>query len=263
MELTVDDRQVFAATGGQSFSTDKPCMIFVHGAGGDHSVWVLQARYFAHHGFSVLAVDLPGHGRSMPPALKTVPDLAGWLLRLMDAAAVDRATLVGHSIGALIALECAAQAPARVDSLALVAVNFPMAVHDELLNRAAANDHQAIDLINSWGHSHGAHLGRNKVPGQWMMGGQLRLLERAPDGVLHADLEAAANYDRGFDAASSVACPTLMLLGGRDRMTPPKTARPLADAIAGSTTAVLPDCGHMIMSEKPDEALRALIGHVS
>ena len=263
MELSVDDRNVFAATGGQAFAADKPCMIFVHGAGGDHSVWVLQARYFAHHGYTVLALDLPGHGRTDPPPIETVPELATWLFRLMDAIGVDRATLVGHSLGALIALESAARAPERIDSLALLGVNFPMPVHDDLLKRAAENDHQALDLINSWGHSHGAHLGRNKVPGLWMMGGSVRLLERAPDGAVHADLSAAASYDGGLDAAANVDCPTLFLLGARDRMTRPKTAEPLAKAIAGAETVILPECGHMIMEERPDEALRALVDHFS
>ena len=262
MEFTVDDREVFATTGGRSFTTNKPCIIFIHGAGGDHSVWVLQARYFAHHGFSVLAVDLPGHGRSDPPVLETVPEMATWLLRLMDCAGVARAILVGHSIGALIALEATAQAPERIESLALLGVNFPMAVHDDLLGRAAAHDHEALDLINSWGHGYGAHLGRNKVPGLWMMGGSIRLLERAPDGAVHADLRAAAGYDRGLEAAAKVACPALLLLGAGDRMTRPKTAQSLADAIPDATTIVLPNCGHMIMEECPDQALRTLIDHV-
>ncbi|MDA0261293.1 MAG: alpha/beta hydrolase [Proteobacteria bacterium] len=259
MDLVVDDRTVFAATGGQPFSTDKPCVLFIHGAGGDHTVWVLQARYFAHHGFSVLAVDLPGHGRSDPPALAMVPDLASWLVRVMDVAGVNHATLVGHSLGALVALAAAAAVPERIEALALLAVNFPMAVHDDLIERASTDDHLALDLINSWGHSYGAHLGRNPVPGMWMMGGSVRLLERASDGVVHTDLCAAASYGQGLDAATKVTCPVLLLLGQGDRMTRPKTAEPLARTIANVRTVVLPNCGHMIMEEQPDEALRALV----
>ncbi len=262
MEFTVDGRKVFATTGGQPFTIDKPCIIFIHGAGGDHSVWVLQARYFAHHGFAVLAIDLPGHGRSDPPLLESVPDMATWLLRLMDCAGVARAILVGHSVGGLVALEATAQAPERIDSLAMLGVNFPMAVHDDLLGRTAANDHQALDLINSWAHGYSAHLGRNKVPGLWMMGGSIRLLERAPDGAVHADLQAAADYNGGLNAAAKVACSALLLLGERDRMTRPKTAQSLAEAIPNVTIVVLPNCGHMIMEEYPDEALRTLIEHL-
>ena len=262
MEFTVDDRQVFATTGGQPFAADKPSIIFLHGAGGDHSVWVLQARYFAHHGFSVLAVDLPGHGRSDAPPIDTVPQLAGWLSRLMDGAGLAQTKLVGHSVGALVALEAAAQSPDRISSLALLGVNFPMPVHDGLLRAAAVDDHHALDLINSWGHGYDAHLGRNKVPGLWMMGGSVRLLERAGKGVLHTDLSAAAAYDEGLEAAAKITCPTLLLLGAHDRMTRPKTAQELAETIPGSTTVVLPNCGHMIMEERPDEALQALVNHL-
>lgn len=261
MELSVDGHRVFAATGGRAFDADQPSMMFVHGAGGDHSVWVLQARYFAHHGFSVLAVDLPGHGRSEPPALDSVPALADWVLHCLDAAGVDRSALVGHSIGGLVALEAAARAPERIEALALLAVNYPMAVHDGLLQSAAANEHRALDLINAWGHSHGAHLGRNRVPGLWMMGGAVRLLERAPEGAIHADLSAAAGYEGGLDSAARISCPTLLVLGEYDRMTHPKSAQSLADAIGGARVEVLRDCGHMIMDERPDEALIALIGH--
>ncbi len=263
MELSVDDRKVFAATGGRPFDPAQPGMVFVHGAGGDHSVWVLQARYFAHHGFSVLAVDLPGHGRSDPPALDSVPALADWVLACLDAAGAERSSLIGHSLGGLIALEAAARAPQRIDALALLGVNFPMAVHDDLLKSAAANEHRALELINSWGHSHGAQLGRNRVPGLWMIGGSMRLLERAPDGVVHADLSAAGSYQGGIDAAAKIVCPTLLLLGQRDRMTHPKTARALAEAIADAKVEVLPDCGHMLMEESPDQVLQALIDHLT
>ena len=263
MELEVDGRRAFAATGGRPFDPARPAIAFVHGAGGDHSVWALQTRYFAHHGFSVLAVDLPGHGRSEPPALDSVPAMAGWLLACLDAAGAKRWSLVGHSLGALVALEAAARAPRRIAALALLGVNYPMAVHDELLASAAANEHRALELISAWGHSHGAHLGRNRVPGLWMVGASLRLLERAPEGTLDADLRAAAGYRGGLDAAAGIACPTLLLLGRRDRMTRPASARALAEAIAGAQVEVLPDCGHMIMQERPDEALRALIDHVT
>ena len=74
MQLTVDGHKVYAATGGRSFEPAKPAVIFLHGAGCDHTVWQLPARWFAWHGSSVLAVDLPGHGRSEGPPLGRIAD---------------------------------------------------------------------------------------------------------------------------------------------------------------------------------------------
>jgi pimeloyl-ACP methyl ester carboxylesterase len=72
MRLSVDGHEVYAYTGTRPVDPAAPAIVFVHGAANDHSVWALQSRYFAHHGHGVLAVDLPGHGRSGGPALATV-----------------------------------------------------------------------------------------------------------------------------------------------------------------------------------------------
>jgi len=82
MEITVDAKRVFAATGGKPFDAGLPCVVFLHGAGMDHTVWALQTRYFAWHGYGVLAVDLPGHGKSEGPALKTIGEMADWVWAL-------------------------------------------------------------------------------------------------------------------------------------------------------------------------------------
>ena len=114
MKLSVNGREAYAYTGGKTFDPALPCIVFLHGAGHDHSPWALLARWFAHHGHGVLAVDLPGHMRSAGPPLPDVETLAAWVLALLDAAGVARAALVGHSMGSLIALEAAAKAPAAL-----------------------------------------------------------------------------------------------------------------------------------------------------
>lgn len=258
MKLPVGGEPVFAATGGRGFDPQLPALLFIHGAGMDHTVWALQTRYFAHHGRSVLAVDLPGHGRSGGSALRSIGAMAAWIGRVLDAAGVVDAALVGHSMGALISLEAAAAMPTRVRSLALLGVAERMPVHPEL--QAAAEDGRKLapELVASWGHGRSGHLGGNPAPGLWIMGGALTLLERAPAGVLAADLAACNAYDGAMAAAARIACPTLLLLGGADRMTPPAKARPLGAAIASSRTVVLPEAGHMLMTERPDAVIDAL-----
>lgn len=258
MNLVVDGRRVFASTGGRAFDPERPVVVFLHGAGFDHTAWMLQARYFAHHGRAVLSPDMPGNGRSDGPVPATIDRGADWVLKLLDATRAAKAALVGHSMGALVALECAARAPARVWALALLGVAARMPVHPDLQQAAGANQHAAVDLVTSWGFGRWAQLGGSRVPGQWMVGAGLRVLERAPAGALAAGLAACSAYTGALDAAAKVLCPTLLLLGENDRMTPPAAARDLATRIADARTVILPHAGHMMMIEQPDETIDAL-----
>lgn len=262
MELTVDGRTAFAATGGRPFDAAAPCLVFVHGAGMDHSVWSIQARYFAHHGRSLLAVDLPGHGGSEGEPPTSIQGLAAWLLGLLDGAGVDEATLVGHSMGALVALDAASRAPERITTLALLGVAVPMRVHPDLLAAARANDHVAVDLIVSWGHGQESSLGGQPTPGLWVTGGSARLLERSAPGVLYAGLKACAEYDGALEAADKVSCPTVLIHGEDDRMTPSKASRPLVEHLADVRNVVIPRCGHMLMREAPNATTQALSAFV-
>jgi pimeloyl-ACP methyl ester carboxylesterase len=254
----VESKQVFAGTGGRDFDPSLPAMVFLHGAGMDHSVWALHARAFAHHGFAVLAPDLPGHGRSAGPALNSIAALADWTAVLIDAAGVKAARLVGHSMGSLIALATAVRHPEKVAAISLIATAAPMRVSDDLLGAAKANDHAAIDMISLWGYGQRAVLGGCEAPGLWMLGGAERLLERARPGVLFADLSACNDYKDALDAAAKVAVPSAVILGSRDMMTPLKGGKAVAAALADCRLTVLEGAGHMLMSERPDEVLKAL-----
>ena len=258
MEFRVDGLRVFAATGGRAFDPSLPVTVFVHGAAFDHTVWKLQARYFAWHGGSVLAVDLPGHGLSQGPPRGSIPEMADWLVALLDAAEVGQANLVGHSMGALVALEAAARHDARVRKLALLGAAPAIPVNDLLLSRAAEDDHHALELLTGWGYGRRAHFGGHRMPGLWMTGGGLRTLERASPGVLHTDLIATNGYEGGEAAAAAVACPVLVVIGARDLMTPAKRGHALARMLAASTTVVIPGAGHIMLDEEPDQTLDAL-----
>jgi pimeloyl-ACP methyl ester carboxylesterase len=263
MRLTVDGTGIFAATGGKPFDPALPVLIFVHGAGFDHTVWQQQARYFAHHGYAVLAVDLPGHGRSEGAPITDIAGLGDWIAAAIGAAGAKSASVIGHSMGALAALEAAARHPERVRSLALLGVAAKMPVHPDLLAAAAANDHKAIDLIAGWGHGARAHKGGNIASGIWLIQAGTRLLERARPGVLANDLKAADDYSAALESAPRVGCSTLCLLGGQDRMTPVRAAAPLVAALPDATQIVLPQAGHMMMLEAPDATREALAAFLS
>jgi pimeloyl-ACP methyl ester carboxylesterase len=259
MLLDVDGHQTYAATGGRPFDAAKPVAIFVHGAGMDHSCWQLQSRWFAWHGWSVLAVDLPGHGRSHGEPLSSIAGMGAWIGRLMDAAGVETATLIGHSMGAAAALEAASLLADRIDRLALLGASETIPVHPALLKAAEANDPGAYDMMTAWGHGASAKMGRNKVPGMWMLGGARALLARSKPGVLHAGLKACDDWQTGAVAAGRIACPTVVVCGTQDVMTPMKKGRALAARIADCKQVEIRDCGHMMMQEAPDASLDALI----
>lgn len=258
MKLTVDGRAVYAATGGRPFDPDLPVVVFLHGAAMDHTAWVLQTRYFAYHGYGVLALDLPGHGRSEGAPIASVGELADWLIRLLDAAGVAKASVVGHSMGALMALETAGRYPDRITALALLGVATPMPVNDDFLALARDNDHLAIDLMADWAHGPRAHVGGNKVPGLHMIGGAERLVERAAPGVQYACLKACNDYESGDAAARALHCPVAFILGERDLMTPARAGRKLAAMCGNATVTEIEGAGHMMMVESPDAVLDAL-----
>jgi len=270
MIVTVQHKSAYAYTGGKPFDAGLPTAVFIHGAEHDYSVWALQSRYFAHHGFSVLAVDLPGHRRSDGPALTTVAAMADWLAALLDAAGVKRAFVAGHSMGSLIALDFAGRYPQRVTHLALLATAVPMAVSDALLDAALNREPDAIGMVNQWSHSTLAAKPSSPGPGFWLHGMNQRLMERVSasgePNLFHTDFTACNSYADGLTRAAQVRCATRLIVGRRDAMTPPRAARTLADALAQAgvpVDTVTLEAGHALMTEQPDATLDALFSFAS
>jgi pimeloyl-ACP methyl ester carboxylesterase len=251
----------YAYTGGKAFDAAAPCIVFIHGALNDHSVWTLLARWFAHHGHSVLAVDQPGHGRSGGAPLADIEALADWTLALLDAAGAQRAALVGHSMGSLIALEAAARAPQRIAQLVMVGAAYPMKVSEALLTTARDAPLEAIDRVNAFSHSTFASKPSYPGPGAWVHGGSRALMRRMQvmqrDGNLfHHDFSVCDRYANGLQAAAKVRCPATLVLGERDQLTNPRQARELGAALKAQVTSL--PAGHDLMAEAPDALLAAL-----
>jgi pimeloyl-ACP methyl ester carboxylesterase len=259
MELTVDGAPVFLADHGKGFDPARPTIVFVHGAGMDHSVWPLQSRHFAYRGWNALAVDLPGHGRSGGELRGSIAALADWLWDLIKVLGVATVDVVGHSMGALIGLELAARHRRRIGRLALLGAAARMPVHPDLLAAAGGPGARAAELICDWGFGPAGHLGGHKAPGSWMMGHAMRLLERSVGPVLETDLAACHAYEDGAAAVAKVRCPTLVLAGEFDRMAPARQGARLAEAIKGARFVAIPAAGHMLMVEQPDATLDALV----
>ena len=253
MDLDVQGKPAYADKGGGTFSAARPTIIFVHGAHNDHSVWALQSRYFAEQSYNVLAVDLPGHGRSAGPALTSVEQMAEWLIALMDAAGVETAVLAGHSMGSLIALEAASRAPDRVGKLALLGATWPMKVAPALLEMARLDEPAAIDMVAQYSQASGTPDALRSL--------MQRMSAINPEQLLYTDLFACNAYANGEAAARALRCEVLFIMGSKDKMTPPRSTALLTGAVAqGSRVSV--ECGHTMMSEQPDAVLQALSGFV-
>lgn len=260
MELDVAGARTFVYTGGRAWSQDgaSRTVVFVHGAEQDHSCWNLQARWFAHHGFQVLAPDLPGHGRSGGTPLASVEAMADWLAALLDAAAVAQADVVGHSMGSLVALEAAIRHAGRVRRVALLGSSLPMPVSEPLLDAARNAEPKAVAMINAFSYSSTAQMGGSPVPGMWMLGVNRRLMERQPRGVFGVDMSACNAYARPVDSLGAITQPLLLIAGQQDRMTPARASATIAAAVPGAKLVVIPGSGHALMAERPDAVLDEL-----
>jgi len=263
MNIQLDNKTVQVETGGKPHDPSKPTIAFIHGAGMDHTVWSLQSRYFAHHGYSILAIDLPGHGGSEGPHLSSIEEMADWLQSLIQTLSPSPVGLIGHSMGALVALETTARHPDLVITLALIGISVPMSVNADLLTKTQHDIPAAVQLIVTWAFGRRAHIGGTQTPGLWMLEGGRQLLLKSGDGQLHADFQACNNYADGLQAAGKVKCPTLLVAGSDDRMTPPSSAEKLGQNIKNAKTTVIPGAGHMMMIEEPDIMLKTLSQFVS
>ncbi|MBY0466575.1 MAG: alpha/beta hydrolase [Burkholderiales bacterium] len=271
MNIEVNGHTLYAYTGGKPFNPAQPTLVFIHGVLNDHSVWILQSRFFAHHGWNVLAIDQPGHGRSSGPAPKSVADVSAAVLGLLDALGVQQAALAGHSFGSLIALHTAATAPERVSHLIMVGTAFPMRVSPALLDASLNQPEKAIAMVNVFSHSTLSPPPSALGPGTWLYGGSQALMRRVlasntAENVFHTGFSACDSYADGEADMAAVRCPVAFILGDRDQMTPPKAAQSLVKGARATgqpvSVATLP-AGHSLMTEDPEgtlAAMRAFLG---
>lgn len=261
--IDVDGRRACMAAGGAA-NADAATLVLIHGAGHDHHVWDEVATTLAAAGLGTIAPDLPGHGGSDGPPLGDIAALADWLLALLDG--LDRRTfcLAGHSMGSLIALAAAARAPDRCSRLVLIGSVVPMPVAPVLLDAARSDRANAHAMINKWSFGPAEALGGERLA--LLAARNLQRLEREPADALAVDLAACNAWQGGLDAAAAVRCPTLLICGERDRMTPPEAAQLLLDALQGpgrdARMIRIPGAGHSMMDEAPatvSDSMRAFV----
>tara|TARA_A100001011_G_C14221863_1_gene804768 strand:- start:98 stop:943 length:846 start_codon:yes stop_codon:yes gene_type:complete len=259
--LNIGKETIYAYTGGKKVDSKKPAIVFIHGAANDHSVWALQSRYFAFHGWNAIAIDLPGHGKSDGPHLTSINKLSSWINDIITTVNLSEVVLVGHSMGSLIALDFAGNFQRKTAGLVLIGTASPMPVSDSLLKTSSEKPQEAYNMVNNFSFSARGHLGPNAAPGSWMAGNGMRLMEKANDLTLYKDFLSCDRYQEGLNCAKKVLCPSLIISGSKDKMTPAKFSKEIAIVLAntGKFRNVNLETGHAIMAEKPDLVLDILI----
>lgn len=265
MELQIDQKKVYCYTGGKTFDSNLPCLVFLHGAQNDHSVWALQSRYFAHHGYAVLAPDLPAHGQSEGPALSSIEAMANWLQELRSQCTARSFILIGHSMGSLIATELAARWPAtgpQLHGLALLGCSFPMKVSEQLLDAALHQPELAIELVTQWSHYRANHQPSAPGPGFSIPNMSRRLMQsiwkKNQEAVFHIDFSACNNYQNGQVAAQSITQKCLFMIAKNDLMTPAKASLAYSQHFKQAQISYIAESGHAMMAEQADAVRQQL-----
>ncbi len=258
MELAVNNAPVYVATGGKDFNPKLPTVVFIHGSGGDHRTWALQTRWFAYHGYSVLAPDLPGHSLSGGKAFKSIEESGPWLTDFFEAAGVKAAHIVGHSQGFLSALAFAEGNSDKILSLTAIGTAAAIPVNQALIDTAKESSAKAAHMMCNWGFGPDAHMGISSVPGMQPIAISRAIMSRNP---LAADLQACADYVAGVEISKSLTMPRHCILASADKMTPLRSGKALA-ADMGINPTIIQGAGHMLPLEAPKRTLAALRGFI-
>jgi pimeloyl-ACP methyl ester carboxylesterase len=240
------------STGGMDIDKKKSTILLMHGSGLTHIVWSLHEQFYASQGFNVLSVDLPGHGNSEGPSLKSIEKISDWIKSLMLKINIEKIIIVGHSQGGLVGIDFASRYPELIEKIVLVANSYKMPVNQDLIDLAEAGDEKAVLLMMKWGYEGSkAFIGGNPVK-------KIINSSREIREVLAVDLNACNNYKDGEKALNKINCSTLCIFGELDKMVPLKVGTKMSDAIKNSETKIISNCGHMIIFEKAFE-MRQLV----
>lgn len=226
--------------GGRAGS--RPPLVLIHGAAGHHLFWPPQIRRLP--GWTVYALDLPGHGDSPSQAESTIGGYAARVLDWMRAAEIARAVLVGHSMGAAIALTAALRSQA-IAGLVLLGAGSALPVAPEFLQLSESRKTfpEAMEFM---------------VRGSFSRETDQRFIELARErlgtvepGVFHLDFAACSHFDVSHQL-DQISCPALVICGDSDRMVRPAKNRALAEGLPDGELSVVVGAGHMVMLEQPD-----------
>jgi pimeloyl-ACP methyl ester carboxylesterase len=224
-------------------------VVLIHGAGGNHLYWPSEIRRLA--GFRMYALDLPAHGKSGGRARQSIESYTGTVIAWLEAIGLHNAVFIGHSMGGAIVQTLALNHPQHVLGLGLIASGARLRVAQQLLDLSASSRtfYNAIDEVIACSFSERASDKLKELATERM--GEVR------PSVLHSDFLACDDFDER-ERLSDIQEPTIVICGTEDKMTPLRFSQYLVDNILESRLEVIPDAGHMVMLEKPQEVAQVL-----
>lgn len=227
----------------------RPPMVFIHGAGGTHLHWPPQVRRMP--GQRILAIDLPGHGKSGGIGSQSIMDYARSMVQFLDAAGMNSAIFVGHSMGSAIALTLALDFPKRVLGLGLVGSGARLRVAPQILENSAnpSTFTLALETINNMEFGPSVDRRLKELAA--------RQMSSIRPAVLHGDFLACTEFDV-MQRLGEISVPVLILCGSEDQLTPVKYSAYLRDHIPSANLITFPGAGHMVMLEQPARVADAL-----
>ncbi len=242
---SVDSTQIACWVNKSDFDTQKQNLIFIHGSGGNHSIWSHQYGRL-HKKYNIIAVNLPGHGHSGGNGECNVKSYCEWLNKLLTVLELRKVMLVGHSLGSAIALQFAIHYAEHISGIVCIGAGMKMPVNSMFLDFLQTNPPQLPSEIT-------------EIICKFSLAKENRLKFSAPlqksiamsrVDVLYGDLKACNDLDLSRDA-HKIKVPALIICGSEDKMTPPDLSRALAATINQSTLEIIEGAGHMVMLEKP------------
>ena len=246
--FNVESSKIACWVNNSDFGAHEQSLIFIHGSGGDHSLWSLQYAKL-HKQFNIVAIDLPGHGRSKGSGESDVGNYCLWVRKLLDALRLKNSILVGHSLGAAITLQFALDYPQEIKGIVPVSGGLKMPVNPSLLEFLKTNPAEAIDLMCKFS------LAKENRP--QFFAPLKKSLSQANVDVLYDDLSACNKLNLTHEIGK-IAAPALVICGAEDKMTPPDFSRQIAGGIGGAKLCLIEGAGHMVMMERPKEFNEAL-----
>ncbi|MGW8319017.1 MAG: alpha/beta fold hydrolase [Candidatus Promineifilaceae bacterium] len=243
--ITIDGRQLFYTKQGRASAV--PDLLLLHGAGGSHLVWPAELRRLGLG--RVYALDLPGHGRSVPPVAQTIGDYATIVLNFIKAIGSPHLVVAGHSMGGAIAQMIGLYRPSYLAGLVLIGTGARLKVTDHILGQITTDFEGTIAFLAAlqW-----ADDTRHELVAQ-----ATELLRDNSPEILQADFSACNSFDI-MDQLEKIEVPTLVIVGAADVMTPQKYSRYLVDHIAEAHLVTIPDAGHMVFLEQPEATASAI-----
>lgn len=245
--LTIGNRSLAYRVYGRDVDLQRPPLVLVHGAGGNHLVWPAQLRHLAHT--VVYALDLPGHGSSPGPGCTSISAYSEIVRDFVDALELPWFLLAGHSMGGAIALDFALAYGYRLAALALIGSGARMRVSSSLLESVLHNFEAATAQIVDYSYHRDTAATQKEL--------YLHNLREADPHVLYGDFVACHNFDV-VDRLAALTVPALIVCGEQDRMTPPERSIYLHNHMAGSELLLVPAAGHNVMIEHPEMVARAV-----